>query len=736
MTCKNLSERIRFDLSQSPCCNQATLETGAYQRGKLERFDHAAARAGQPRGLGLPANGFLILLFVLLLSVAPGPAAMAPASQESLDAWRALTSTSAPPPRAYVKGNEVRFYFQVEGSVTAFSANWSRVRVPTPDYKVNSAILRWDRGLTQFPPAGNGWREAAVIAGADWKRMAIHLLSALAPAEPGKAVCYQSFLADRILYRDSQGAVHLAPERDAPEGVVLERRYTAEESLEILAQRAEADLRESHPGETLFLLMAPNASLVTHPLLLDRQHRQCVWLTPAAVRDSTDRRLGPGINPRAISAILPEAHGLALLKNPVSSVARLADLGVASVTKFVRFPLPKPGKAIPPLASGGGMDLTAWESWLDKYTGTRLEEGSLSLQIDGDQFFGRFQEALTRATNSIHLLMYIFDRDDVAVSIADLLRERSAGIDVKVILDRLGSVGGGTVPPGTPLPEDFTPPVSISAYLKRDSRVQVRPYLNPWFSSEHSKVLMVDSAVAWLGGMNLGREYRYEWHDLMVELRGPVVGTLEADFRREWAHCGPWGDLAYTAAVLASARKTNTWSNSEGWVQVRLLPTRTAWKPFSAAVQASFRKARNHIYIENPYLFDKRIILGLVQARKRGVDVRVILPRVNDFKAGGRGNLVIANYLIERGVRVYFYPGMTHVKALLVDGWSCLGSANLNHLSLRVNQEQNVATSDPAFAVQLKRDLFEEDFARSYELKEPVSVGWVDFLADLLLEGL
>jgi phosphatidylserine/phosphatidylglycerophosphate/cardiolipin synthase-like enzyme len=78
---------------------------------------------------------------------------------------------------------------------------------------------------------------------------------------------------------------------------------------------------------------------------------------------------------------------------------------------------------------------------------------------------------------------------------------------------------------------------------------------------------------------------------------------------------------------------------------------------------------------------------------------------------------------------------MTHVKALLIDGWSCVGSSNLNHLSLRVNHEQNVATSDPAFAARLKKDLFESDFARSYELTQPISVDWVDFMADVLLEG-
>jgi cardiolipin synthase len=96
---------------------------------------------------------------------------------------------------------------------------------------------------------------------------------------------------------------------------------------------------------------------------------------------------------------------------------------------------------------------------------------------------------------------------------------------------------------------------------------------------------------------------------------------------------------------------------------------------------------------------------------------------------------VIANYLIEHGVRVYFYPAMTHVKALLVDGWACLGSGNLNHLSLRVNHEENIASSNPGFAAELKKELFEQDFARAYELKDPISVDWVDFLADLVLEG-
>ena len=35
--------------------------------------------------------------------------------------------------------------------------------------------------------------------------------------------------------------------------------------------------------------------------------------------------------------------------------------------------------------------------------------------------------------------------------------------------------------------------------------------------------------------MNIGREYRYVWHDLMIELRGPVVDELSNEFNKAWA---------------------------------------------------------------------------------------------------------------------------------------------------------------------------------------------------------
>ena len=73
------------------------------------------------------------------------------------------------------------------------------------------------------------------------------------------------------------------------------------------------------------------------------------------------------------------------------------------------------------------------------------------------------------------------------------------------------------------------------------------------------------------------------------------------------------------------------------------------------------------------------------------------------------------------------------MKALLVDGWTCLGSANFNRLSMQFNQELNIATSDPATVERLHRDLFEVDFAKSRELREPIQVSWTDHFAEYIL---
>ena len=145
---------------------------------------------------------------------------------------------------------------------------------------------------------------------------------------------------------------------------------------------------------------------------------------------------------------------------------------------------------------------------------------------------------------------------------------------------------------------------------------------------------------------------------------------------------------------------------------------------------AAIRASQKFIYIQNAYFTDDTILYELAKARRRGVDVRVIIPLESDRGLLTKANAVAANALLEYGIRVYIYPGMSHIKAAVYDGWACLGSANMDRLSLRINKEANIATSDPQAVNELVDTLFMPDFERSPELTEPFPERWMDHLVE------
>jgi len=97
-------------------------------------------------------------------------------------------------------------------------------------------------------------------------------------------------------------------------------------------------------------------------------------------------------------------------------------------------------------------------------------------------------------------------------------------------------------------------------------------------------------------------------------------------------------------------------------------------------------------------------------------------------------NRVAMNTLIDQGVRVYLFPRMSHIKAAVYDGWICLGTANFDKLSLQINRELNVATSDADTVERLLNELFMPDFAKSVEITEPVSLDLKHHLIELIAD--
>jgi cardiolipin synthase len=427
------------------------------------------------------------------------------------------------------------------------------------------------------------------------------------------------------------------------------------------------------------------------------------------------------------------------LSRPVSNAASLASFAFKSTTGFFRrlavnnLQLPSLETEPPgPVTYAEGMDLEQWEKDLDRIVGHEASSGKIEFLVGGEQYFSRLLQSFDQAQESINIRTYIFDNDDYAVEVADVLREKSRDVSVRIQLDALGNLMAMQADART-LPAGYVGPHSISHYLRNGSNIKVRNRANPYmYMGDHTKTTIIDGRSAFVGGMNIGREYRYEWHDLMMEVTGPIVDQLQYDSDKAWARASVFGDIANFLRVLGGKKKR---ADYDGY-PIRALYTRNFDSQIYRAQLEAIRRSTSYILIENSYFSDDLITYELAKARRRGVDVRVILPEDGNHGSLQASNQVAINTMLDNGIRVYIYPGMSHVKAAVFDGWACVGSANFDKLSLQINKELNLATSHPETVNRLLDEVFIPDLAISEEITERVDVSFAQVLQEKAVDEL
>jgi len=426
------------------------------------------------------------------------------------------------------------------------------------------------------------------------------------------------------------------------------------------------------------------------------------------------------------------------VNRPVSNIVSLGSLALKSTGGLLRrvaigtTQMPALYGEIPRVKQQQPMDIEAFEKTLDRLTGTHQDAGRIKFLVDGDEYFGRLMESINHAEESIDIRTFIFDNDDFAVAVAERLKQRAEDVRVRVMVDELGNMLALQADSDS-LPADHEHPLMMRRFIERDSDVRVRYMANPWFvTSDHTKTTIIDRKTAFVGGMNVGREYRYDWHDMMMEVSGPVVDQLQFESDKAWARGGPFGDFANALRYMRGKKKL---ADRDGY-PVRILQTKNFDSQIHKAQIAAIQSAKSHILIENAYFSDDRIIYELAKARRRGVDVRVIIPSEGNHGALNASNKVTVNTLLKHGIRVYEYPGMSHIKAAVYDGWICVGSANFDKLSLKVNKELNLATSDPKTVNALLEQVFIPDLQASREVHEPVPVTVAAKIAEIAVDEL
>ena len=451
---------------------------------------------------------------------------------------------------------------------------------------------------------------------------------------------------------------------------------------------------------------------------------------PRAVRQkqSSDGWSGGG----HLAMAMFRCTAVAAIRQPVTTT----KLGCAILwnrpLQIINGNLPLAANPQPAIAEAPGT--REFEVLLDRRHFPVAESGSLHWLIDGPCFFPELEHRIATARQSIKMQTFIFDNDDIAVRYADALKRRSGEVSVQVLFDDLGSVIAANTAPATLGPRGFEPPPDMHDYLRDHSKVRARRILTPWLTADHTKLFIFDKRTAYLGGMNIGREYFSEWHDLMMRVEGPIVTNLCREFNRAWRKAGPWGDFALVRqpAIFRRPRPVNA------DIPLRVLRTDPAEGRHEIlnACLLAIRGARRRIWLETPYFMNAEIARTLEAAARRGVNVRVIIPASSDSAVLNAANLSTADGLIRAGARVFRYPIMTHAKVMICDDWACVGSANLDTLSLRINRELNLAFCHRATVQELADKVLLPDFRRSSRISlaetDPYANGFVRTLADQL----
>jgi cardiolipin synthase len=328
----------------------------------------------------------------------------------------------------------------------------------------------------------------------------------------------------------------------------------------------------------------------------------------------------------------------------------------------------------------------------------------MEVLTNGEQFYPAVMEAMRRATRSINVEAYIFEKGEVTRELLDIMTDRArAGVKVNLVIDAIGSF--------TTWNRYFRDLVEAggNAFFYHGFRWHQLPRLN---SRTHREIVVIDCEVGFVGGPGFsdhwlkGDKRRPRWRDTMIRVEGDAVAALQSTFVENYLEasgellCGDEYFCFTSEPSDAHALVVNSNVSSGQSTRVRML--------FQTLLSAS----HDYIEISTPYFLpDKGVRKELIRAiRERNVRVRILCPgEHNDHLMTRHTSRRLYGELLRAGARIYEYQAaMLHVKSMVVDGkWAVVGSTNFDHRSFSINDELNMATTDGTVIARLR-----EDFAR------------------------
>ena len=322
---------------------------------------------------------------------------------------------------------------------------------------------------------------------------------------------------------------------------------------------------------------------------------------------------------------------------------------------------------------------------------------------NGDEIFPAMLEGIRGAKESISFETYIWWEGEIGKQFADALSERArAGVPVHVTIDWAGSFS---------MEEDRLEEMEGAGVEVQRYRPLHWYNLSRLNNRTHRKLLVIDGRIGFTGGVGIGDPWRGKaqdpdhWRDMHFRVEGPVVAQFQAAFNDNWIKTSGTvlnGTENFPALEPAGDMDAHMFisSPSGGGESMHLM--------YLMAIAA----AEKTIDLAAAYFIpDELITQALLEARKRGVRIRVLAPGKNtDSDAARHASKADWGPMLKAGIEIYEYePTMFHNKMLIVDKLVVsVGSTNFDLRSFRLNDEASLNVYDAGFAERMTA-VYDED---------------------------
>lgn len=281
-------------------------------------------------------------------------------------------------------------------------------------------------------------------------------------------------------------------------------------------------------------------------------------------------------------------------------------------------------------------------------------------------------------------------------------------------------------------------------------------------ASHHQKLVVIDGAVAWVGGFDLtkarwdtrahaddeprrvdpaGSRYR-PFHDVQAVVSGPAATRLRSLASLRWEHATGdalpdldeastddveriWPESAKVRARDVPVAVARTWTGEDGDAGIREV---------EQLYLDMIASARQYIYLENQYFTSLSIAAALAERLREtdGPEMAVVLPGETSGWLEQATMDLLRNQALKtlidadehRRLRI-LAPTSTeltdmsinvHAKVMVADGrWARIGSANLSRRSMGLDSECDIVVDGSGAATALCADLLAEHLGTDFE---------------------